>query len=281
MKKILLSVILSAALLLFIVPQAGAAVRGDVDLNGAVTAADARLALRASVNLEKLNAEKTAAADMNMDGAITAADARLILRKAVGFIDLTEYEQLCSGSYRIKGVLGEKGAQTGEQVEMSFTSDSSYSAFNMDGIKLGVLVKGGRLYMIYDAEKAALEVTPEMGKLFDMNVEEIIEGAEESRFKFEPLEKAAYSSPAGYTDPETGKSIDCTMYAFGTGAEQQVFIKGTEVLLFVSDGSVMDVDFITGEIPASQRGIPSDYTLFTGDEALFEFMAKLPLDFGA
>lgn len=61
-------------------------IRGDVDENFAVTAADARLALRASVGLETYASGSRAAmaADVNRDGKITAADARLILRAAVG-----------------------------------------------------------------------------------------------------------------------------------------------------------------------------------------------------
>ena len=57
---------------------------GDVDLSGDVTAADARIALRAAVGLETLSAEQALNADADRDGSVTAADARLILRVAVG-----------------------------------------------------------------------------------------------------------------------------------------------------------------------------------------------------
>ncbi len=57
---------------------------GDVDDDGTVSASDARLALRASVGLEKLNDAQKQAADADKDGAISAADARLILRASVG-----------------------------------------------------------------------------------------------------------------------------------------------------------------------------------------------------
>lgn len=60
-------------------------VLGDVNSDGKVTAADARLALRASVGLEtiKEDDEKYKAADINGKG-ISASDARLILRMSVG-----------------------------------------------------------------------------------------------------------------------------------------------------------------------------------------------------
>ena len=55
---------------------------GDADSNNLLTAADARLILRASAKLEKLQTEVIAICDVNNDLKITSVDARLILRKA-------------------------------------------------------------------------------------------------------------------------------------------------------------------------------------------------------
>lgn len=60
------------------------AVLGDVDGNGSISAADARLALRASVGLESLSDIMLRAADTDGNPKISAADARLILRASVG-----------------------------------------------------------------------------------------------------------------------------------------------------------------------------------------------------
>ena len=59
---------------------------GDVDLDGKVTAADARLALRRAVLLETFSEDSLEflAADVGRDGVVTAGDARAILRAAVG-----------------------------------------------------------------------------------------------------------------------------------------------------------------------------------------------------
>ncbi|MBQ6419633.1 MAG: dockerin type I repeat-containing protein [Clostridia bacterium] len=57
---------------------------GDVDGDGIVTAADARIALRHSVDLDPIkNAFDQIYADVNFDGTISADDARLILRMSV------------------------------------------------------------------------------------------------------------------------------------------------------------------------------------------------------
>ncbi len=58
---------------------------GDLDGDGQIQAADARLALRQAVGLQtNLNETDLAAADADKNGKIEAADARLILRKSVG-----------------------------------------------------------------------------------------------------------------------------------------------------------------------------------------------------
>ena len=62
---------------------------GDVDHDGRVTAADARLALRRAVELEHYEegSYEFFVSDVDFDGRVTAADARLILRAAVNLED--------------------------------------------------------------------------------------------------------------------------------------------------------------------------------------------------
>jgi len=53
---------------------------GDMDNDGTVTAADARITLRASSRIAALSDEEKIVADVDYDGEVTAADARIILR---------------------------------------------------------------------------------------------------------------------------------------------------------------------------------------------------------
>ena len=70
---------------------AAAAPAGDVDGDGKLTPADARLSLRASVGLEKYKkgSAQFLACDADKDGTLTPADARLILRASVGLEKLS------------------------------------------------------------------------------------------------------------------------------------------------------------------------------------------------
>ncbi len=66
-------------------------VAGDVDCDGKITAADARAALRRSVNLDEFTDYQENAADVDRNSKVTAADAREILRASVGLVDKNEF----------------------------------------------------------------------------------------------------------------------------------------------------------------------------------------------
>ena len=93
MKKFCAILLTVSLLLTCFMPTALAAAPGDVDADGTVTAADARLALRRAVGLESYAAGSAAfaAADIDADGTVTAADARVILRVAVGLEESWQY----------------------------------------------------------------------------------------------------------------------------------------------------------------------------------------------
>jgi len=83
--------LIPALLLAAVLPPgafAGSALLGDLDSDGAITASDARIALRTAVGFIDPTPSGISVGDLNHDGSITAADARLILRAAVKLDDL-------------------------------------------------------------------------------------------------------------------------------------------------------------------------------------------------
>lgn len=75
-------------------PENGKFMLGDVNLDGKITAADARLALRISARLENYPAVDSVVfmnADVNGDGVITAADARIILRVSAAISEFSDF----------------------------------------------------------------------------------------------------------------------------------------------------------------------------------------------
>ncbi len=90
MKKII-AIIMTMAILVSSVGilSASAAIKGDADENGNVTAIDARKVLLAAAGKETVSAEKFALYDMDGNGSITAIDARTVLRIAAGLLEET------------------------------------------------------------------------------------------------------------------------------------------------------------------------------------------------
>ena len=152
---------------------------GDVDCDGKTTAADARLALRAAVELESYapDAVQFAAADVDYDYAVTAADARLILRAAVRLdllfyskmpdgvhydvdaaepeepVVLTDYDVLRSGHFSLTAVeTSDKGVIP---IQMAMDGKRAfYSSSTVDGVSLGVLVRDGSVTLISDKTRS-------------------------------------------------------------------------------------------------------------------------------
>ena len=67
-----------------------AAYVGDIDGNGKITASDARMILRVSAKLDKIDDDKMNLADVNGDKKITASDARTVLRMSARLESLKE-----------------------------------------------------------------------------------------------------------------------------------------------------------------------------------------------
>ncbi len=83
---------------------------GDVDNNGKLTSADARLCLRALAKLETLTEEQLKAADLDENGEIDSSNARSILRAAAKLetltvtVNLEAGQQIVVGPYRPLGI---------------------------------------------------------------------------------------------------------------------------------------------------------------------------------
>ena len=114
---------------------------GDVDGDGRITAADARLCLRVSAQLEEIEYAQSVSADIDGNGKITSADARKILRFSAS-LDTPEamsYELDLSGWGFIIGPVKSTGSgrfywQCEVDTEgLSFTEESVDNTDGKDG----------------------------------------------------------------------------------------------------------------------------------------------------
>lgn len=109
---------------------------GDVDSNGSVQTADARVALRYAAKLERdLTDAQFLAADIGCDGNITSSDARLILRMAVGLAEYTPEDLLFKPNTDFEILM----AYT-EAVRLAYIKEAGYKLTeyqSIDDVKVG------------------------------------------------------------------------------------------------------------------------------------------------
>ncbi|MBR0508946.1 MAG: hypothetical protein IJJ85_02410 [Clostridia bacterium] len=163
MKKLLCFFVFAVCLALFGVTAFAAA--GDIDADDSVTATDARLALRMSVDLEPAlssDPEKTAAADADLDGSVTAMDARLILRASVELVDLSEI--LPESARLTEEELAEKYRQSLMIIRKDL-GDEVHESFGF------LISSDGKLLTTFDAVRGAesLQVSDLQGKKYEIS----------------------------------------------------------------------------------------------------------------
>ena len=264
-----LALTLCLSALSFFTPAALAAGPGDIDGNGDVTSADARLALRAAVGLEtyKKGSAKFTAADVTGDGLIASDDARLILRVAVG-LDMfgapatnAEYDTLRSGTYYLKGYMIENGNQV--PFAVGIDSNTIYLEAAADGLSMGYMLKKGSTYLLNIDKKtycklSALEAAAlkSAGLMTENELRETVENMGFSSFL--PLSKANAVTRAKLD------GTDCLIYTFdGTdGSRIRVYTSGSRLLALENVNpkgqtvTMMRVEKVSKTLPQLP---PSDY----------------------
>ena len=283
MKKwfcLMLSIVLLTSLGTFALAGGGAAVLlGDVDGNGKLEPADARLALRASVGLEEYKSGSNAftAADVNKDGLIKADDARKILRAAVGLESLIvckEFDYLRGGNFYIQGTMTDSSGQQ-LPLEMAVTPNSIYMLSIFEGAAIGMLINDGTNYMIYPAEKSYLELSATVLKAMGMSTDDLISSAD--------LDYSQYDfAKADATYTENVNGVNCTVYVYNnSNGSTRFFINGDKLVRFASYDAygnpdvLNDVSYITDQVPADKIKPASDYKEYKGLTGMFSFISLL------
>lgn len=279
MKKMLISSLISIVMIFMLAFFSSAAVRGDIDGDSSVTAADARLALRFSVGLEVFSAGQVDAADMDADGIITAGDARTILRLSVGLSDENEkkdqFEILRNNSFYLNCEMSQNGVVY-EKMDIAVTDNSYYLSSELEGVEIGILISDDELYMLYPEKKAALHMSESLLGIMEMSKEDLISSAD-----------FGFSYAPGIKDmkverTEKFRNKDCTVYSYFTGAEKiEIYMCGDSLVRMVFYDSTMKiisdmvVNNISEDVSESYRKVPSDYKIYKGISGMFEFMNLL------
>jgi len=284
---------------------------GDVDDDGSVTVSDARLVLRNAIKLEEFDETKLVRGDLDGNG-VSVSDARMVLRIAIkldkapshkvnvvtGGATEDEYAVIQSEKYAIKGVMTDA---SGNSMPMMLcrNGDNLYMSSSMnlidgeDPITVGILVKGGKLYMVTEDHKYSLEFTEKIRKSFDMDEADVAEMTDISNFKIDtpPLSEATSVESEKETCPVCGETFNtgATVYtfAYSDGSKAEVNMLGKKlvsIVMYNRYGRVNQTttfESITGNPSDSYFALPKSSlnryptALQTPEVAVMAFMGKL------
>ena len=289
MKKIIALLVSTLLLVSCFTIGAGAASAqsGDIDGDGDINSSDARLVLRYSVGLEKLNEEQIENADVNKDGAVNSADARMVLRGSVGLENTAAFglngsQIFNSGHYTMSSnAVDENGisfvrAQTKDSfyVEATMPLDLSSNGIEVVGkpVSIGMLSVAGKVYWVLPAVNAFLllddTISGEMGidsSIFDDLIPALEGSASQAPDSIEILEM-------------DGQEVIRYTYKNENGtASVHDMVNGTLICIRTLDENgvetaAMEVDSISGTVPAWQCTEPSTYS--TGEAGMLAFMLQ-------
>ncbi|MBQ7960973.1 MAG: leucine-rich repeat protein [Clostridia bacterium] len=132
-------------------------VKADINGDGKVTAADARLALRAAARIDVISGVYAYAADADGNGTISAGDARAILRKAAG-LDESDKEAVPADFDRMSDLLA-------DMIDVEFDYETADTAYVVDHIIHDYLFIVTYYNYFNDAESDGCGYTDPLGKL--------------------------------------------------------------------------------------------------------------------
>ena len=179
MKKLTALLIVFMLTFTFMVTASAATVlKGDVDMNGKITAMDARTVLRAAARLDEITDTQKIIADVSGDSKVTASDARTILRRAANIekdLGTVEIEETSGDTGTTETTKPDETEATTappvERTELSTGISMNYRSF-MD--KFGAMRKVGRADSVIEYTNDKMSILSDPYMIYTGNVSSII-----------------------------------------------------------------------------------------------------------
>lgn len=179
MKKLTaLLIVFMLTFTLMVTASAATVLKGDVDMNGKITAMDARTVLRAAARLDEITDTQKIIADVSGDSKVTASDARTILRRAANIekdLGTVEIEDASGNPDTTETTKPDETEATTappvERTELSTGISMNYRSF-MD--KFGAMRKVGRTDNIIEYTNDKMTIISDPYMIYTGNVSSII-----------------------------------------------------------------------------------------------------------
>lgn len=186
----------------------------------------------------------------------------------------TEYDIYRSGTFYVTGSVTDSSGAT-NPMEMAVTEDSIYMLTSVSDVKMGVMIGGGKTYLVSPENRAYIELSGAVMSMLGMDSSKL---AAPSNFNFSDMPEL--SAAENVTETELSGTT-CRKYEFTaqTGKKTCVYMAGARLLqidILAEDGTLvnrMAFDSVSGEIP-SDRIAPPTYYEKKGLLAFISMMSK-------
>ena len=170
----------------------------------------------------------------------------------------SEYEILRSGTFTMAATLCTKTEEQPMNMSVSKNGDL-YMEADISGLEMGILIKSGKVYMLYPPEKKYLELNSIVTSILKIDPDDFTEVAKDMGFdQMRPLSEADSAEAAVF------RGNPCTRYhvSYEDGRGGNVYLAGTKLLGVENLDTNGDVEstLVVSSISAGFPNLPpSDY----------------------
>ena len=148
----------------------------------------------------------------------------------------TEYDIYRTGHFYVNGTVTDSDGDT-NPMELAITDGSVYMLTAVSGVRLGVMIGGGKSYLVSPENKAYVELSKSVMSVLGMDTEKL---SLPSSFNFSDLSPL---SEADEVNDATLNGVACKEYVFhsSSGKKSCIYMDGTRLLqtdMFNADGSL-------------------------------------------
>lgn len=170
----------------------------------------------------------------------------------------TEYDIYRSGKFYIVGTVTDEKGQT-NPMEMAVTDGSMYMLTAVSGVQMGVMIGGGKTYLVAPSNQIYIELSGAVMSMLGMDSSKL---SASTNFNFSDMQPL--SAADEITDAERN-GAPCKLYRFGPadGKRSCVYMDGTrllEVEMYKADGTLgnrMTFDSVSAEVPSDRIAPPT------------------------
>lgn len=162
-------------------------------------------------------------------------------------------------------------------MEIAMTPSSMFVLSDFNGASMGILIKDNSVYMIYEDEKAYLELSDSIMQMAGLDINELTSSGSIDFSSLGSLSEAQSVTQEEYN----GRT--CQVYHFENteSGEKRIYMDGTKlvrVAMYSASGkfvSATEIDSISSSVPAGKSSPPSDYKAYKGITGMISFMTLI------